>query len=115
MAKKLLITAVFAVLLLASCNGGKKAKDITTSTAETVEKAVDNIVKQVLTDKDGNKLELNFNNANNTVTLNLNNETAELAGQESASGFWYKNDLYELRGKGENVELKKDGKVVFVK
>ena len=40
-------------------------------------------------------------------------EELELAGQKPASGIWYKNDHYELRGKGENLELTKDGKTVF--
>jgi hypothetical protein len=36
-----------------------------------------------------------------------------LHAQKAASGIWYKNDLYELRGKGDNVELTKDGITVF--
>lgn len=37
----------------------------------------------------------------------------ELQGQTPGSGIWYKNDQYELRGKGEEVKLTKDGEVVF--
>jgi membrane-bound inhibitor of C-type lysozyme len=36
-----------------------------------------------------------------------------MADQQPASGMRYKNDHYEFTGKGENVELVKDGKVVF--
>ena len=35
--------------------------------------------------------------------------------KKPASGIWYKNDHYELRGKGEEIELTKDGKTVFKK
>lgn len=58
-------------------------------------------------------MELTFNNTKGTVTLNFNGETSELVAQKSASGMWYKNDMYELRGKGNDLELKKDGNIVF--
>lgn len=56
---------------------------------------------------------MTFNNTKNTATVVFNNETIELQGQKPASGIWYKNDHYELRGKGEEIELTKDGKTVF--
>lgn len=57
---------------------------------------------------------MTFNNTTNTAKIYLNGgEQIELIGQKPASGIWYKNDQYELRGKGEEVELTKDGKTVF--
>lgn len=57
---------------------------------------------------------MTFNNSTNTVKLYLNGgEQIELAGEKAASGIWYKNEQYELRGKGLNLELKKNGKIVF--
>lgn len=36
-----------------------------------------------------------------------------MIAQRAVSGIWYKNDHYELRGKGENLKLTKEGKTVF--
>lgn len=36
-----------------------------------------------------------------------------LKNKKPASGIWYKNDSYELRGKGKEIEFKKDGKLLF--
>ncbi len=74
----------------------------------------DDLVNSSLKDKEGRTLDMTFNNTTNTVKIYLNGgEQIELDGQRPASGIWYKNDQYELRGKGENLELTKDGAVVF--
>jgi membrane-bound inhibitor of C-type lysozyme len=74
----------------------------------------DEIVTTSLKDKEGQTLDITFNNTTNKAKVYLNGgEQIELVGQKPASGIWYKNDNYELRGKGENVELTKDGKTVF--
>ncbi|MCU0436768.1 MAG: MliC family protein [Raineya sp.] len=78
------------------------------------EKVTDEIVNSSAVDKKGNKLEMSFNNTKNTVTLKFKGKTIVLKGQTPASGIWYKNDRYELRGKGENIDLTKDGKTIFV-
>ena len=95
-------------LFLTSCKDTPKE-----ATTETVTTTADEIVKSSSTDIDGKKLEMSFNNTKNVATLNFNGETIELVGQEPASGIWYKNDHYELRGKGNDIELTKDGKLVF--
>ncbi|MBD3905431.1 MliC family protein [Chryseobacterium sp. C-2] len=71
------------------------------------------IIKTTISDKNGKKLDMTFNNTKNIVTLVLNGETIELEGQKAASGIWYKNEHYELRGKGNENELHKDGKLIF--
>ena len=78
------------------------------------EKIADEIVNSSAVDKKGNKLEMSFNNTKNTVTLKFKGKTIVLKGQTPASGIWYKNDHYELRGKGENIDLTKNGKIIFV-
>ena len=110
MKKNILIIAVLSVLLLTSCTGTSKQENTEHTTAETV---ADDIVTTTSTDKDGQKLEMTFNNTKGTATLNFKGETIELEQQKAASGIWYKNDQYELRGKGVNVELKKGGEVIF--
>ena len=56
---------------------------------------------------------MEFNNTKGTASLHFNNETIQLLSQKPASGIWYKNDHYELRGKGNDIELKKEGDVIF--
>ncbi len=74
----------------------------------------DVIVQSSLKDKDGQTLDMTFNNTTNTAKIYLNGgEQIDLEGQTPASGIWYKNDKYELRGKGDSVELIKDGETVF--
>ena len=80
---------------------------------ETVHSNNDDIVTTTLTSKDGEKLDISFNNTKGTATLNFKREIIELAQERAASGIWYKNDVYELRGKGEHHELTKEGKTIF--
>jgi membrane-bound inhibitor of C-type lysozyme len=75
--------------------------------------ATDEIVACSLVDAEGVRLELSFNNTNGTAHLTFKGEVLTLVEQRPASGIWYKNDRYELRGKGKAVELRKDGAVVF--
>lgn len=110
MTKKILTIAMLTALFLNSCKETPKQEN---SEIKTVEKTADEVVTSSLTDKDGKKLEMSFNNTKDIATLNLNGESIELAGQKPASGIWYKNDHFELTGKGNDIELKKDGKVVF--
>jgi len=118
MTKKILFITVLTVLLAASCKETPKPENgesnTTTTKTEAVKEApADEIVKNTLTDKDGKTLEMTFNNTKNTAALVLDSQQIELAGQNPASGIWYKNDQYELRGKGQSVELTKDGKTIF--
>ena len=70
--------------------------------------------KKSLKNKEGQTLDMTFNNTTNEVKVYLDGgDQIELVGQKPASGIWYKNDQFELRGKGDNVELTKDGKTIF--
>lgn len=131
MIKKIFAVSAFAALTLVSCkteNSNSKTSAGSDSTAiapmeSTKQSAQDSltvnetksndIVKTNVTDKNGKKLEMTFNNSKNTATLLFDGETIELQGQKAASGIWYKNDHYELRGKGSENELFKDGKSIF--
>ena len=132
MNKRILAASFVAVLTLAACKKENPASDsslgsdsiVSSTTDSTNQSASDSlasnkpesnseIIKTTLSDKDGKKLNVTFNNIKNTATLVFNGETIELEGQKPASGIWYKNDHYELRGKGNENELHKDGKLIF--
>lgn len=112
MIRKTIMIAMLTVFFLSACKQSNKQEE-TNKTTEKIESVSGAISKTTLTSKDGKKLELLFNNAAGTVMINFNNETTELISQKPASGIWYKNDQYELRGKGNDITLKKDGNVVF--
>ncbi len=113
MKKNVLKMIMLSALLFASCNNKSKQEIKEIEINNTIEKSADEIVKSILTNKEGKKLEMSFNNRKDIVTVNFSGETIEMKSQKPASGIWYKNDEYELTGKGESVELKKDGKIVF--
>ena len=113
MTKKILTIAILTALFINACKETPKQETAETTSTELVEKVDCDIVKSSSTDKDGKKLEMTFNNAKGKATLNFNGETIKLVAQKAASGIWYKNENYELRGKGNDIELKKDGNIVF--
>ena len=113
MIQPVLIIAILLALFLTSCKDSPKQEKTDTSKSALSKTTSDEIVTSSATDINGKKLEMSFNNTKNTATLKLDGEIIELVGQKSASGIWYKNDSFELRGKGKNVVLTKEGKVVF--
>lgn len=113
MKKNILTLTVLAALVLNGCKDGPKTENLEATKTETVESSNDDIVITTSTNKDGEKLDMSFNNTKGTATLNFKGEIIELVQERAASGIWYKNDNYELRGKGNDIELKKEGKVVF--
>ena len=111
--KKTLTIALLIAMIIGSCKESTKKEDAQKKNIETIENVSDGITKTTSINQDGKKLELIFNNMAGTATLNFNNETIELISQKPASGIWYKNEQYELRGKGNDITLKKDGIVIF--
>ncbi|MDG4950613.1 MliC family protein [Weeksellaceae bacterium KMM 9724] len=112
MKKTILSFAVLSAIFLSSCKEETKQDDIIVET-ETVETTDEDIVTTTTKNKDGKEIEITFNNTAGTATVNYEGETVELQQEKSASGFWYKNDTYELIGKGNNVDFSKDGEVIF--
>ncbi|UHO39187.1 MliC family protein [Chryseobacterium capnotolerans] len=126
MKKSIFGIALFSTLLLASCKQEKTASTTNQETTPATDStssipakdsaataATTDIVKSTLKDKSGKTVEVTFDNSKDIATLVFNGENLELKGQRPASGIWYKNDHYELRGKGNDIQLSKDGKVVF--
>lgn len=116
MKKTILTAAMVSALFLTSCTETAKQEntEVTTSTDTVVTEPVStDVIKTTSTSKDGKTLDLAVDPATGMATVNFNGETIEMKQEKAASGTWYKNDVYELRGKGNDLTLMKDGKVVF--
>ncbi len=115
MNKIILTIAMASALFLTSCSesANKENGAVATHTEPVDHSNSEEVIKRTAKDKDGKTLDLKVNNSKGIATVNFNGETIELTQQKSASGIWFKNETYELRGKGNDLQLTKDGKVVF--
>ena len=112
--KRIVLTlAVTVALFLTSCKESTHEKSDTTIIENTEATTTTESTVTSLLDKDGRKLEIHYDNTNGMATVTFDGETIEMKQEKAASGVWFKNDSYELRGKGNDLTLEKDGKVVF--
>jgi len=113
MTLKFLAVLFVTSALLSACNQPANQGNTDVDMTENSTGTAGDMITQSLTDEQGNTLDMSFDNARDVVMIDFNGETAELASQRPASGIWYANDQYELRGKGNDIQLTKDGDVVF--
>ncbi len=116
MKKHFLAILIIAAIITGACNNSDSSNKTNSSAKEQTaqpDASAKDIVNYSLTDSTGNVLEMTFNNAKDVLTITLNGETAKLMRQKSASGIFYKNDTYELSGKGNDIQLKKNDTVIF--
>ena len=113
MKKGNLVLVVFMICVFISCKNEEK-KLVVPHEKINVEKTPENQTNTtVFTDFDGQKLEVTFDSSKHTASFNFNDEEVKLDQQQSGSGFVYANETYLLQGKGNDVELLKNGKTVF--
>lgn len=110
---KLLAILFVTSALLTACKQPANQSNTDIDMTQSSTAAAGEVINQSMTDEQGNTLDMTFDNARDVVIIEFKGETAELASQRPASGIWYANDEYELRGKGENYTLIKDGTTVF--
>lgn len=95
------IAAVAIALFSTSCNSKSK------------QESSDELIESTVTSTTGQQLEATFDKANELVTIIFEGDTAVLKQQPSASGINYKNDTYEYTEWQNEIELLKNGVVVF--
>ena len=113
MKKTILAITILTALFFTSCKYNENKNNAEKATTDTVGNTSDDIVTATSTNVDGQVLDMTLNNTKGTATVKFNGENIELNQERSGSGIWYKNDTYELRGKGNDIQLTKDGNVVF--
>ncbi|WP_160327124.1 MliC family protein [Elizabethkingia anophelis] len=106
-------TFFIASLAITSLTTGVFANETKQFTIETKTNVQDEIVKSTAKDSHGKTIKMSFNNTKDIVIVLFEGKTIEMKDQKPASGIWYSNDHYELRGKGSEVILYKGKKIVF--
>jgi membrane-bound inhibitor of C-type lysozyme len=108
-------------LLVISCNENKTGSTgSATGPYDTIPRDVtlqaddDGIGTASATDKTGVKLDMVFNNAKGTATFTLKGETIELKQDTMGSGVKYSNEKYKYTEWHGRIELKKEGKTIFL-
>ncbi|PQJ22773.1 MliC family protein [Tenacibaculum sp. SG-28] len=63
----------------------------------------------------GQELILKFYNEKEEMVLQFQSEDYILENQKPGSGIWYKGENFEVRGKGKEITVYQDGKLLFKK
>lgn len=101
------LTSSIASFLLAGCAQSTAINQ--PSEPESAAKSAEMIVVPYLCEQVVGEIEVRFFPVQAVAILNLAGESHELQGQRAASGFWYRNDQYNLRGKGRDAWLEING------
>jgi len=122
MKKAVLTIAVISGALLMSCNNNRNnqqatrpAEQFTTPAPATTPEPIvsEEVVSNYVTDNQGRRMDLVFNNTRGTATVNLDGETINMVQDTMASGIRMHNDEYEYEEWQGHVVLKRDGQVIF--
>ena len=101
MAKQILTISMMVLLFVVACQQKTTTEDSKTEQKESSTTTTSTLISKVLTDSKGNTLQLIFDNTKDVVTIEFMGENAVLFNKRPASGIWYTNKHYELRGKGK--------------
>lgn len=113
MIKKSLALATLVCLVFFACKENKHDVVSEQTTTPKTETTVTEVITKTLTNPDGSAIVMAFDLESDKAVVEFNDEKIELISQKPASGIWYKNEAYELRGKGESVDLSHNGEIVF--
>ncbi len=106
------ILGLFAIITLTACNHSSKDSDAVSANAQTASQ--DDIVKQTISDRHGDEMEVITNNTKNIVTVHLNGKTYELKKNQSTAGFSTEDSKYlYTETKNEVTLLKKEMDMVL--
>ncbi len=114
MNRTLFVIAILVATIATSCGNCKvKDRNAAEETTEAVAADTSNIVTLSFVDAEGNNIDVIFDNNKDVATVNYLGEDVVLASQKPASGFCYANENYEVRGKGNDIVITKDGQVIY--
>lgn len=113
MIKNHLKCLVLAGLLLCACQQPTTGEKQSGNSTQLSDSTAHNIIQKTLRNEAGVPMDMTFDNTDNTATVEFRGAVIKLKQQPAGSGIWYTNDEYELRGKGNDMTLSKDGEVIF--
>ena len=96
-----ILSVSIAALLLSACTNEPQSEVTQTQSTHTTD--VNVIAYQC--EQDLGQIEVRFFPTEDKAELVLEDATHELLAERAASGFWYTNGLYTLRGKGMDLWL----------
>lgn len=99
--KKITFILAVSMILFGACSNSNKNQNN------------DDVVTATINNSKGETLDVTYNTKKETATIVLNGETIVLKQQPSASGIRYANEMYEYTEWQDEVELTKNGEVVF--
>lgn len=111
-----LFITLFSSIALLQCDQSKEIiyDDLNNNHFKNTIQVQNNVLHTTSLGMDSTVLDIVYNNDEYTATIVFPNAHEEvLKGMPVASGMWYKNDHYELRGKGQNITVQKDGIEIF--
>ena len=118
----LLVCIILADTVFISCQKKKNIEtENKTTQSETTQQnsAKQNHEGEIVTasaiDKAGVRLDMVFHNAKGTAIFTINGETIDMKQDTMGSGVKYSNEKYEYTDWHGRIELKKEGKTIFLK
>ena len=113
MTNKISSLLFITIFLLLACNQKRNQDGLNTKQNQISIQNPNGVINKVFKDSNGTKLYLTFDNTKQLATLKYKGDTIVLKSKTSASGFLYTNAQYKLRGKGDSLQLTKDGVLIF--
>jgi len=110
---KVPLAGVLCILLLFSCQSSKPEEKIDPGQRRIISETQNNIVYTRITNRQGELLEIIFNNNRNDAIVMFNGQEIALRGEETASGIKYTNNQYVFTQWKDDIEFKKDGIILF--
>lgn len=98
---------------IGSCQSTQKVGNQLSTQAQPGDSTTNSIIRDTVTNSQGVKLVMAYNNANHTAMFVLEGEAMQLKQDSTASGIKYSNAEYEYTEHQGNSTLRKENKIVF--
>ena len=107
------MSAILSGMFLVSCNTNTKKSEPVKTDGTEIKEIKNELVKSTVTDGKGNTMNLTFDDAKGTATVDLNGTKIYMDRDTTASGVRMHNDEYQYEEWQGRIILKKNGEVVF--
>lgn len=109
------LALTLSLCILGGCQQERSTHDKKQDASTPYHAISDSDITTTIEDSECRELNILFDHAKHTAIVIFDKDTIELVDQRPASGIWYKNEYYELRGKGNEIQLSMKDSVIFRK